>query len=96
MDEKFRSTWRGWIRSSEGYSLRVGSRTGIDYTDAHGELRIDSERMSKPPDQFVVYSGSIPDTADRPRAEVLDRLRRAFAWCGLQLVAEDAWMSDDG
>ena len=89
--ESFKKSWRGWITSSEGYSLRVGSRTGIDWRDAHGILRIDSEVMSKPWNEIVVYTGSIPDTPERPRSEVLERLRRSFEFMGWQLTLEDAW-----
>lgn len=81
--ETFKTTWHGWSKSSEGYSLRVGSRTGIDYRDDRGSLRIDSEVMSDPSNEVVVYTGSIPDTAHRPRAEVLERLGKAFQHAGL-------------
>lgn len=93
MTEKFRrQRIRGWIKSSEGYSLRVGSRTGIDYRDHLGSLRIDSEAMADPKNlEVVVYTGSIPDTPERPRAEVLDHLHRAFKFVGWKLTEEDAW-----
>ena len=90
--ETFKHSWRGWVTSSEGYSVRVGSRTGIDYRDDRGSLRIDSEVMSKPSNEVVVYTGSIPDTAERPRAEVVERLGRAFQYTGLALTLEDAWV----
>ena len=89
--ESFKKSWRGWVTSSEGYSLRVGSRTGIDYRDDQGSLRIDAEAMNTPDSEVVVYTGSIPDTAERPRAQVLERLRRAFAFRGWRLTLEDAW-----
>jgi hypothetical protein len=89
--ESFKKSWRGWLKSSEGYSLRVGSRTGIDWR-ALGALRIDSEVMSEPLHEVVVHTGSIPDTVERPRAEVLERLRRAFDYMGRQLKLEDAWL----
>lgn len=91
VSERFKKSWRGWITSTEGYSFRVGSRTGIDYQDAAGELRIDSEVMSGPGSEVVVYTGSIPDRPERPRAQVLDRLRRAFEFMGWRLTLEDAW-----
>lgn len=91
MSERFRKTWRGWIRSSDGYAIRVGSRTGISYRDDHGQIHIDSEAMSSPRGEVVVYTGSVPDTAERPKAEVLDRLRRAFEFAGWRLTLEEAW-----
>jgi hypothetical protein len=89
--EAFHKSWRGWISSSEGYAIRVGSRTGIDYRDDRGQIRIDSERMSSPWHEVVVYTASIPDVPERPRAEVADRLARAFAFAGWRLTFEDTW-----
>jgi hypothetical protein len=90
--ETLRTTWRGWVKSSEGYSLRVGSRTGIDYRDDRGSFHIDSEVMSEPFNEVVVYTGSIPDTPERPQSEVLARLSKAFQHAGLVLTLEDAWL----
>lgn len=69
MSETFRKTWRGWIRSSEGYAIRILGRTGIDYFDVGVQIRIDAEAMSSPWNEVVVYGGSIPDTTERPRTE---------------------------
>lgn len=91
MNENFKKTWRGWIISTEGYAVRVAGRTGVDYRDERGQIRVDSEGMSSPWNEIVVYTGSIPDTAERPRGEVLDRIRRAFGFAGWQLTLEDAW-----
>lgn len=93
MTEVFRRTWRGGIRSSEGYVVTIGSRTGIDYRDDRGQIRIDAEPMHspRPRPEVVVYTGSIPDTAERLRAEVLERLERALDFEGLNLTTEDAW-----
>ena len=83
----FRKIGRGWLESSDGYALRIGSRTGIDYRD---DRRIDSEVMQWP--EVLVYVGSIADTPERPRAEVIDRLRRAFEAMGFKLTIETAWI----
>ena len=88
-EESFKTSfWGGWIISSHGYSLRLAGRTGIEWRDAVGELRIDSERMSKPSNMSVVYTRSIPDSPDRPRSEVLERLARAFEYAGWILKLE--------
>ena len=94
MSERFKKSWRGCVRSTEGYSVRVGSRTGIDYQDSDGRIRIDSEAMSDPWFEVVVYTGSIADTQERPRAQVFDRLRRAFEFAGLRLTLENAWLDE--
>lgn len=92
MRERFKRSWRGWVRSDDGYAIRLTGRTGIDYRDDVGRLRINSEAMSSPWNEIVVYTGSIPDVAERPRAEVLSRLRRAFEFAGWLLTLEDAWV----
>jgi hypothetical protein len=91
-DETFRQSWRGRVHSSQGYSVRIAGRTGLDYRDSKGKLRIDSEVMAGPEWEVVVYTQSIPDTPERPRSEVLDRLRRAFDFAGWRLILEDAWV----
>jgi len=90
-EERFKKSWRGWVRSSEEYALRVTGRAGIDYRDPAGKLRIDSEAMSTPWLEVVVYTCSIPDVPERPRSVVLDRLLRAFEYAGWRLTLEDAW-----
>ena len=89
MTEQFTTSWRGWATSSDGFSVRLLGRTGLDYKDEAGNLRINAEAMSKPWNEIVVYSGSIPDSPERPRAMVLERLGRAFAWRGWKLTVED-------
>ena len=91
MAEQFRTTWRGWIKSSEGYEVRIGGRSGVDFRDAIGEIHISAERMSSPANEIVVYTNSIPDTPERPRETVLARLRRAFDSADVVLTLEDAW-----
>ena len=87
--ETFRQNWRGWIRSSEGYAVRLMGRTKLQYTDEYGELRLSAEAMSKPSSEIVVYTATIPDRGERPRNEVLSRLRRAFEHKGWSMVEED-------
>jgi hypothetical protein len=87
--EHFKATWRGWIRSSEGYAVRLLGRTGLTYRDDLGEIRIDAEAMSKPWNEIVVHARSIPDRPERSKSEVLDRLGRAFAFRGWRLRLED-------
>ena len=91
MAEKFHTTWRGWIKSSEGYSVRIGGRSGVDFRDRTGQIHISAERMSSPANEVVVYTKSIPDTPARPRETVLTKLRRAFDSAGVVLTLEDTW-----
>jgi hypothetical protein len=84
--ERFHISRRGLIRSSEGYSVRIVGPTGIDYSDSDGELRIDSEVMARPSREIVVYTIRIPDTPERPRQLVVDRLDRALDFDGWHLA----------
>jgi hypothetical protein len=84
--ERFRRGWWGWIRSSDGYSIRLMGRTRLQYRDALGELDIFAEPMSEPWSDIVVDTSSIPDTPDRTRAEVVDKLHRAFRFAGWTLI----------
>jgi len=86
--ETFRRNWRGWARSSEGFAVRLLGRTDLQYSDEFGYLHISAEAMSKPWTDIVVYTATIPDRPDRPRAEVLSRLRRAFNFRGWNLIEE--------
>ena len=87
-DETFGGNWRGWARSSEGYAVRLMGRTNLQYTDEYGDLHISAEAMSKPASEIVVYTSTIPDRLERPRDEVVSRLRRAFAYKGWTMVVE--------
>lgn len=90
MTERFRrSRWRSAIRSSDGYSIRVLGRTGLEYKDERTTIRIDSESMPDPWLEVVVYTRSIPDTPELPRMEIIDRLRRAFEFAHWRLTLEE-------
>ncbi len=93
--ERFTKTWRGWIRSSDGYEVRLLGRTKLTYCDHHGEIQNASEAMSSPWNEIVVHVTSIPDTPERPREEVVERLRRAFEFRGWTLTREDAELDTD-
>jgi hypothetical protein len=91
MSERFKKNrLTGWVRSSDGYAVRVGIKTRIDYRDQLGHIVINSERMSDPWNEIVVYAGSIPDTPERPKTQVIDRVGRAFEFAGWQMTLEDA------
>ena len=90
--EPFKRRWSGWTHSSDGYSVRLMGRTRLQYRDSHGELGIFAEPMSKPWSTVIVDTGSIPDTVDRPRAEIVGRLQRALEFAGLTMIGT----TDDG
>ena len=86
MSERFRNTWRGWTESSEGYAVRLRGRSNLEFRDSGGTIHISAEAMSKPWNKIVVETQSIPETTDRPRAQVVDRIRRAFHSKGWTMV----------
>lgn len=86
--ERFRRGWWGWIRSSQGYSVRLLGRTNLQYRDPIGVLTISAEAMSKPWSDVVVYTSSIPSRDDRSRDEVIGRLQRAFTFAGWTMIEE--------
>lgn len=46
--ENFCKGWWGWIRSSQGCSVRLIGRTNLEYRDHGGALQIPAETTSKP------------------------------------------------
>lgn len=89
MSERFkRSRWRRRIESSAGYSVRLAGRTGVEYRDSLGELRVDAEVMAEPGIHAIVYEQSVPDSPDRPKELVLGRLENAFAFAGWKLTRD--------
>jgi hypothetical protein len=86
MREVLKKSWRGHVESSLGYRIRLAGPTGLEYLDSAGAIRIDSEVMSGPGWEVVVYLDSIPDTPDRPREVVLERIRRAFDFAGWRMT----------
>jgi hypothetical protein len=92
--ERFRRGMWGWIRSSDGYSVRLMGRTRLQYSDALGELTLSAEAMSDPWSDVVVDTSTIPDTSERSRGEVVERLKRAFRFAGWTLIESGPNASD--
>ena len=87
MPETFRKRWwRSEVVSSEGYSIRLRGRSTLIYQDAVGEIEISSEAMSGSGITVAVYSGSIEDTPERRRTQVMDNIARAFLYAGWVLL----------
>ena len=78
MTDRFRRAGWGWLRSSEGWAVRLQGRSNLQYRDVTGVLHISAEAMSKPWSDIVVDTSTIPDTPSLPRARVIERLHRAF------------------
>lgn len=86
MSETFKHAWlRGWIRSSEGYEVRIMGRNDLEYRDASCHLHMFVEPMANWND-IVLDPSSIPETAELSRAELIQRLERAFEARGWNLI----------
>ena len=89
MSEKFKRSWRGWIRSSEGFDVRLLGRNNLEYRDETCHIHLFAEPVSEPWTDIRVFSASIPDTAELSRSEVTDRLARAFRARGWNLLVDE-------
>ena len=60
--ETFKRVWgRGWVRSSEGYSVRVMGRNDLQYADGFGLLHVFVEPMADWR-ELAVDTTTIPDS----------------------------------
>lgn len=84
------------IASDEGFSVEVLGRVGIRYEEGGKTIFVDSEVLaSGAPAAMIVYPSGIrhwdpsyadevPDPATRER--IVERIREAFRWRGLEIV----------
>lgn len=84
--EKFRKTWRREIVSSQGFTVRLSGKSALTYKDSQGALQVDVEPMAGSGITVAVYSGSIPDSPERARAQVMDDIARAFRYAGWVMI----------
>lgn len=83
--EEFKKHWfLDRVTSSLGYQITL-KQDRVEYSDLLGSLDIDGEWAPGSGTTVHLYSSSIPDQPARPRAEVLDRLQRAFSAAGWNL-----------
>jgi hypothetical protein len=95
MGETFtRQRWRGWIRSSQGYSVRIVGRHQLQYLDESHRLDLFVEPLANNSD-IVLDESSIPAMSSASRLEIVDRLRRAFAQAGWKLIESGSNESTD-
>ena len=84
-NERFRKKrWRSRVTSNRGFSVEIAGRTGLNYRDAAGSVRLDSESRRRP-FGVALFVDHVPDDPSRPKAEVLDNVTRAFASAGWHL-----------
>lgn len=84
------------IESDEGFSVEVLGRTGLRYTEGERTLFVDSEVLMGP-SGLAVFSDSISrwespedqEISDEEKRRILDNIRRAFRFRGLEIKSID-------
>lgn len=66
------------MSSSLGYKVKGVSRTLLKYRDRFGTVDVDAEVMAVSPFGYTLWIDSIPDSSERPRQEIIDRIARVF------------------
>jgi hypothetical protein len=85
--EKFKRHRRGWLRSSEGFEVRIMGRNDLEYRDEVCHLHMFVEPMAKYND-IALYRSSIPEHPHLSRAELVERVRRIFTARGWNMLYE--------
>jgi hypothetical protein len=84
------------IESDEGFSVEVLGRTGVRYTEGARTLLVDSEVLMTPAG-LVLYPSSISTwdapadgdaIDDKTRRTIVDNIRRAFRFRGLEIAVQ--------
>ncbi|MGI8792045.1 MAG: hypothetical protein ACR2H3_02525 [Acidimicrobiales bacterium] len=84
-----RQRFTGWIRSSDGYAVRIVGRNDLQYADERRQLHLFVEPLANYSD-IVLDPASIPVMPETDRTELLDRIRRAFGFAGWTLLGPSA------
>jgi hypothetical protein len=94
MEQFKRQRWTGWIRSSQGYSVRIVGRNDLQYVDEARRLSLFVEPLANYTD-IVIDTSSIPDMSERSRLELIGRIKRALSVAGWTLIASGRDNPDD-
>lgn len=86
MSSEFRTIGPNSAESNKGFTVTWRPSGGVDYTDASGTVRIDSEVLAKPP-RILVYpkSGGLKTIDDARAEEILKDVMRAVEYLGHQV-----------
>jgi len=86
MSAEFRTIGPNCAASNNGFTVKWRPSGGVDYTDAGGTVRIDSEVLAKPP-KILVYpiSGGLRTMDDARAEEILKDVIRAVEYLGHQV-----------
>lgn len=81
-----RRTFTGWLISRDGYRVKLIDRTTMVYVDSLGKTILPAEMLAYPTIGAILFVEDIPDTPERPRATVVDNVRRAYDAVGWKLL----------
>jgi hypothetical protein len=81
MTEEFEKTKLNTVKSNTGFTVEVKFAGGVLYTDADGELRIDSEWLVKP-HRILLYRPRRNPVALDHFQRILPNLERALNYMG--------------
>lgn len=90
LEEKFKVSFRGTIRSSLGYTVRGSTRWTVTYQDSMSRTEIPAEMLNLRPYGYAVRVADVPTDLTTSRDEIVDRLRRAFTAAGAVLQVEES------
>jgi hypothetical protein len=93
MSGEFTKTGTNIAASVNGFSVRVSPNGGVLYSDALGEVRIDTEWMARPSIHLLIYVGYhlVKSGEQRTVVEIeriYDSVDRALHFLGIQSVRD--------
>lgn len=92
-EETFRRSFTGWSVSSHGYRVKDEPRFLVRYRDKWNSVEVKAEMLAYKPYGYVIEIESIPENLELSRAEIVDRIRRAFSADGAFL---ETFPDDEG
>jgi hypothetical protein len=86
MDPEFQKVGPNSAKSDKGFTVTWRPSGGVDYSDANGTIRVDSELLVKP-SRILVYPRSVglESMTDGRAEEVLRDVMRALEYLGHQV-----------
>ncbi len=86
MNSEFQKVGPNSAKSDKGFTVTWRPAGGVDYSDANGTVRVDSELLVKP-SRVLVYprSGALKTMADDRAEEVLMGVIKALEYLGHQV-----------
>jgi hypothetical protein len=89
-DESFSTSFRGTVKSSLGYEVRVNGKTSVRYRDELGRLDLDCEVLAGPEDALVLIPNEWPEVwGGLSQQQLLHRVTTALQHDGWRVERSD-------